>query len=1503
MSSTPYATPPVLPRRLLTHPPGARKRQLKFGALNGTPTPADAPDTSELSVCNNLAWELLRKPAEFDALLSVIKGKCVEPGESAKTWKFTSNEKNARLLLDILVEQLDSRLRLVHPKMALMFDLQNHSLEVPQKANLLLLETLCAGDALRILRKADRLFPGDGKIALVHLVRHVVPDHEEFSAADFLFAEEKLDADSSLSLLTCFRETRAVHRNAGTKLKSPLTAAFYNDAGVFPRKGGKTGGKGKQRTGKGKGKGKSRVVFDRQTQQFRGECWTCGSKGHRAADCPKLMSAHAFHLDPKLLAEHARTEILAAQFQTAYEESEQALESFCLLHGTPAVVGYQEDSCSDSEGEESSHSASQEHGDSDESDDDGDWDGLSEAQQQEWDRLQQHAEAKFQKFCAQSENVSLSLGRVHFGMFRTGTEQKACDPFPTPPYLLPDIPASAPASAQHDASLDVSQHSAQSTATVVLACCRQYHSSRTQQAPHGSALVDHAPQDRADSSVVSAGLFAVQCDSLSPPVHHTHTVPALTETCSLFAGMTVVQGDGSAVSVSPPASEHRVHTGGTDTATNFNSINLGGRPTEGSLSRSFLQQCPPVPAPVHESLDLASDTHMSDTQAPPPPPRRVGRGGVSIFRCAFMSFALFTCFLASASAEALSAAAPVQGVWYGLTLCQPGGEMGGGQSSTAVSQYSQSVQSVQSVWSGDGGLSDGGLPDGGTGVTSDWSATRQCSSGDGSGYSSGSDWYWQYDSGQHRHYGSPRGSDGSPPDSSAQICLLQALEKRRQRYRAVSALLLTAFLGLVLTCLYQSVYEEFLVEAHFEAGHHLSPISAVCSPVTQTPLYGAMQYVGDTALEMCTWFGLFCAPPSVIFSQDPMIHLYSITGSDTDGIVCDSGATGNITGSRHRITDLDTSRTISFSTVMTGPASRTDGTGTLRLIGRDILTGDIDEYSIPGCHFKHGAKTLLSTRVMLREGFSSPDFISMTYTHLDSGRTYSIIDDGTDYLWAEPESADVGFQAFQGNKKKHRSGDPSDWMWSNSQYSAWATTHGSPTATAELGEPAFDVSMFGDSLPVGEGNNHPALQHYHSQNSIFSVQLTGYYFYANPPFTVSILDRLFTKGNADFPLDPHNTVYFWIVPYMPSHRVWHKTCTMEVLHIWPTGTTGLFSYLGKHTYTSTHPLTPAGSDGGPGRVFIDGTPFPICILYRDRHTPIRVSPPLELHDALGHASMTRILRLYDMPGVDLGRPQCSRAALASLTTCSQWCAVCATTGLKQKPAPSRDRLRTSQQQPARKWASDMTGPISPIGYNGHRYRIHFIDISTGYLFVFTVASKADYYVCLLRFIAYTRSLSYGIDELFLSTSTVSDSEMVLRTDCAPEMADAKCRAAYQQHGIIHQTSSPTIPVSTTEPTEPPRSLVSTGSCGAGPSCSTAPTEPGWDGAWCLAAPPEPEPNFFRLLRSRSLANPHFFALLRSRSLKLSSSAGLRGTNGSCRVFVHVLEWHQACQEARRSDRV
>ncbi|KAK3275753.1 hypothetical protein CYMTET_16135 [Cymbomonas tetramitiformis] len=369
---------------------------------------------------------------------------------------------------------------------------------------------------------------------------------------------------------------------------------------------------------------------------------------------------------------------------------------------------------------------------------------------------------------------------------------------------------------------------------------------------------------------------------------------------------------------------------------------------------------------------------------------------------------------------------------------------------------------------------------------------------------------------------------------------------------------------------------------------------------------------------------------------------------------------------------------------------------------------------------------------------------------------------------------------FSSSALRSRTGNSSDWMWSRSEYTAWAVTHGSPEATRKLGTPAFDVSMFGDSLPVGEGNDHPALEHWHRLDDAFKKHWSGRYFYGNVPFGISMVDRLLTKGNQDFLADPQNTVYFWIVPYMPNHQIWHKTCTMQVLKVYPKGTKRLFSFLQKHTYTSSHPLTPAGEDGGPGRVFIDGTPFDICILYRDRDTPVTVSPFVEFHAVMGHGSTGCCLKLFDMPGVDLGRPRLSRQAIAAMPRCSQFCGVCCRTKLKQKPPGRHDEMRTLDIRPARIWQADMTGPITPVGCNGHLYRCHFFDLHSRFLFVYTITAKSEYYTCLVQFVGSVRSMGYTVESL------------IVHTDCAPEMGDAQCTAFYSQHGIKHRRSSPTV---------------------------------------------------------------------------------------------------------------
>ncbi|KAK3288349.1 hypothetical protein CYMTET_4173 [Cymbomonas tetramitiformis] len=707
-----------------------------------------------------------------------------------------------------------------------------------------------------------------------------------------------------------------------------------------------------------------------------------------------------------------------------------------------------------------------------------------------------------------------------------------------------------------------------------------------------------------------------------------------------------------------------------------------------------------------------------------------------------------------------------------LRLLSPGGPRGGAQGT------------------GTGILSDGGF-DGGT--------------GDGNtGYSGSCDWDWSDLGAGHSSSSGPGSEDshsdhsqftsfGMPPDAASQIQLFRAAittdsEDRRRRTRHLTALALATILAIIIQCLFlffldfQSLSGDGALDRGF--GGVSSAALHETGSVFQTTSHLAeiMITVGGTLVHMSWWLGFTWTahdtpPPGLVFTSSPVVSAYALS-RDGDGIMVDSGATGNITGTRSRISALDTSSTIGFSTVMTGPVSRTDGTCTLHLYGREILSGEIDEYSIPGCHFKEGARTLLSTRVMLRHGFSSPDFISMTYTHLDSGRTYRIMDNQVDYLWDEPQSPHT--HHFGSAAVRTRTGDSSDWQWSNSEYTKWATTHGSPKATAKLGTPAFDVSMYGDSLPVGEGNNHPALEHWSISDDCHTKQWTGQFFYGNIPFSISMIDRMLTKGNHDFLLDPHNTTYFWIVPYMPQHQIWHKTCTMEVLHIYPKGSKKIFSFSRKHTYASSHPLTPAGSDGGPDRVFIDGTPFEICILFRNRNTPVRVSPFVEFHAVMGHGSTASLLKLYDLPGIQLGRPLLSRRAIAAMPTCSQFCAVCCTCKLKQKPCGHHDQLRSVTIQPGQKWAADMTGPITPAGYNGHLYRCQFIDYVSRFIFVYTFVQKSEYYTCLVHFYGSLHAMGYAPQSI------------TLRTDCAPEMGDPQCVAFYQKHRILHQKSSPTV---------------------------------------------------------------------------------------------------------------
>ncbi|KAK3289957.1 hypothetical protein CYMTET_2620 [Cymbomonas tetramitiformis] len=1067
MASTPYQL--MAPARLRAHPAGASKRQLQFDQLVPTPVAAVSQQSALEKKFDAEAVAFLDDQQKIEALVRGVKSKLCGKGDAIDEWRFCGDEYNARSLLDSLVEELTSRLTRFNELYSHAFRLDDVTATVMPNANKLLkelLEYLCGGPALASVREAHRYFPDDGKVIKTALVRDVMPDLEDFDQTDFIFTPK-------------VHEDYAIEK---VKKKAELTLGIRR----------KCKGKGK----KGKGhKRKARVTFHPGSKQFYGNCWSCGGR-HRQADCTHMqhLAAHSMRLDPEALAEGAFTDVLAARYQAAYEHSEEAFQAVCWEHGTPDICDSSESVCTYpddgslsfaaylTQRDDASHApawAPQEWTDSE-------WDAwehdsYTQEQHDEWDRLQRKASAKFQAFCYAGDETgydeqdlqepfsSLSLGRVHFGSFGVGGVDR--DTTPAPP-----VDARMDSVATTETPLDLSSfYRAAPSITCSPPWSPQLESvtgpepgpfeelrrslrgtppdltDREQDHWDRMWCEDHTQPTQWHDTLPASAAMTSREPRAPPPVV---PFPPSSGPCSVTAGAGLY-----ATAMDLPASGHGVSAGSVVGA----SDEPDSPEPRGSGEGQYYDPPPPVTGPTLR--------------------RGVGRGGVPFYRHALVSTVVVLGFLGCAMAD-VSMLVGQEDASDGLGLLSPGGPRGGAQGT------------------GTGILSDGGF-DGGT--------------GDGNtGYSGSCDWDWSDLGAGHSSSSGPGSEDshsdhsqftssGMPPDAASQIQLFRAAittdrEDRRRRTRHLTALALATILAIIIQCLFlfflefQSLSGDSALDRGFggvssAALHETGSIFETTSHLAEI-----MITVGGALVHMSWWFGFTWTahgtpPPGLVFTCSPVVSAYALS-RDGDGIVVDSGATGNITGTRSRISALDTSSTIGFSTVMTGPISRTDGTCTLHLYGREILSGEIDEYSIPDCHFKEGARTLLSTRVMLRHGFSSPDFISMTYTHLDSGRTYRITDNQVDYLWDEPQSPHT--HHFGSAAVRTRKGDSSDWQWSNSEYTKWATTHGSPIkATAKLGTPAFDVSMYGDSLPVGEGNNHPALEHWSISDDCHTKQWTA----------------------------------------------------------------------------------------------------------------------------------------------------------------------------------------------------------------------------------------------------------------------------------------------------------------------------------------------------------------------------------------------------------------------------
>ncbi|KAK3280891.1 hypothetical protein CYMTET_11293 [Cymbomonas tetramitiformis] len=319
-------------------------------------------------------------------------------------------------------------------------------------------------------------------------------------------------------------------------------------------------------------------------------------------------------------------------------------------------------------------------------------------------------------------------------------------------------------------------------------------------------------------------------------------------------------------------------------------------------------------------------------------------------------------------------------------------------------------------------------------------------------------------------------------------------------------------------------------------------------------------------------------------------------------------------------------------------------------------------------------------------------------------------------------------------------------------------------------------------------------EYYSLVNSVFLHCLTGRSFWGNPPYDDAFIERLLTKVLMDFPKDPVNTKFLRVLPYKPNAAWWSLTAKFEELHIYSKGSV-IFSARTDQCYNVSELV-----ESEPGRVFIQGTPWPVVVLYLDQFVVLRVDARVVAHIRLGHACDKHV-EVMDLQGVDLG-VNSEELRSGSVLSCSVRCMACQVAASK-RPSQTTDRGRVpksvrkvvEKRQASVKMGqltfTDHGGPFvtSTKGYRG--YTIHVDDYSDVCHF-YVWKQKLEYVDALEDY----RKMVKATGRVFLEEDTsveqvVYDLDvLVLHSDNDSTIVSGKAKKYCEDNAIVQRTTSP-----------------------------------------------------------------------------------------------------------------
>ena len=323
---------------------------------------------------------------------------------------------------------------------------------------------------------------------------------------------------------------------------------------------------------------------------------------------------------------------------------------------------------------------------------------------------------------------------------------------------------------------------------------------------------------------------------------------------------------------------------------------------------------------------------------------------------------------------------------------------------------------------------------------------------------------------------------------------------------------------------------------------------------------------------------------------------------------------------------------------------------------------------------------------------------------------------------------------------------------------------------------SFDYDLYTDGLGPVKGNSH-CPQYYSLDDPAENHTWAGADFYASPPYNSTAISSCLSKMISDFEKDPDNTSYCVILPVKKGAPWWPLTNYFQELKVWPKGTK-LFTYH-KRNVRTLRDLQPAGSEGGPDRFFIDGVPWDVVALYKNKHTPTKMDPYHLLHCRFGHASAKVLAELLKQ------NPTAGKGLDPNVMTNLSLPRHCATCEFSKKQRPGGFKKSDSSyrsNEPMFSYVVTDVKVISTASYAGHYYIIQFSCARSRFTKLYFLQSKTQMVFSLRSFLAWCKACGFSPKQMIIK----SDAEAVYIGK------NSEFRRACVEHGIRQVHSAPHI---------------------------------------------------------------------------------------------------------------